>query len=193
MIIKVKKVISSLLKSIWGRWGKVVLIVLFLSAIIFLTRLLNRPIPDLTAVSLKPFSLAGYQRLLVLAPHCDDETLGTAGLILAAERSGIQVRVVIATNGDGYFFATAQDFHKLYPKSSDYIRMGEVRQQESLAALQILDVSAEQVSFLSYPDRGSPSEWNDHWSAQKSLPFAIQPGHQEPLPAHVQSKIGLCG
>ena len=161
-----KEDVSGSLKSIWGRWGRVILILLLLSAVIFFTRLFNHPTADRTTASLKPLSLAGYQRLLVLAPHCDDETLGTAGLILAAERAGIQVRVVIATNGDGYFFATAQDFHKLYPKSGDYIRMGEVRQRESLAALQILGLKAEQVTFLSYPDRGSPSEWNDHWSAQ---------------------------
>jgi len=154
------------LKTLRMRWGKVVLILLFLSAVVLFTRLLTPPAPGGMAADLKPFSLAGHQRLLILAPHCDDETLGSAGLILAAQRVGMQVRVVIATNGDGYFFATAEEFRKLYPSSSDYIRMGEVRQQESLAALKILGVKSEQVTFLSYPDRGSPSEWNDHWSAQ---------------------------
>ncbi len=96
------------------------LILLFLSAVVFFTRLLTRPVSGATAADLKPFSLAGYHRLLILAPHCDDETLGSAGLILAAERAGIQVRVVIATNGDGYFFATAQDFRKVYPRRAGF-------------------------------------------------------------------------
>ena len=119
------------------------------------------PSPD----SLSLFRLEGYQRLLVLAPHCDDETLGSAGLILAAQRSGIEVKVVIATNGDGYLFATMEDFHRIYPHASDFIRMGEARQLESLAAMQTLGLSPDQIIFLSYPDRGTPEMWNDNWSA----------------------------
>jgi LmbE family N-acetylglucosaminyl deacetylase len=86
-------------------------------------------------------------------------------LILAAQRAGIQVRVVIATNGDGFLFATMQDFRKIYPKPADFIRLGELRQQESLSALAILGVQPNQVTFLSYPDRGTPALWNDHWAA----------------------------
>jgi LmbE family N-acetylglucosaminyl deacetylase len=114
-------------------------------------------------------------------------------LILAAERAGIQVRVVIATNGDGYFFATAQDFHKIYPKSSDYIRMGEVRQRESLAALKILSVQPDQVNFLSYPDRGSPSEWNDHWSVQNPYRSPYSQDTKSPYPLTYNPKSVYAG
>jgi LmbE family N-acetylglucosaminyl deacetylase len=169
-------------KRIWKRWGKVVLILLFLSAVVFFTRLMTLPAPAVTAAALEPISLTGHQRLLILAPHCDDETLGSAGLILAAERAGMQVRVVIATNGDGYYFATAQEFDKLYPSAKDYIRMGEVRQQESLAALKILGVTAEQISFLSYPDRGSPTEWNDRWSSQDPYRSPYSQDTKSPYP-----------
>ena len=140
------------------------LIVLVLAWIVASTWQLFLPNPGVQLVSLQPLSLAGYHRLLILAPHCDDETLASAGLILAARRAGIEVRVVIATNGDGYLFATMQDFRKIYPTHADFIRMGEERQQESLAALAILGVKADQVSFLGYPDRGSPSLWNTNWS-----------------------------
>jgi len=129
-----------------------------------LTRQLALPDPGVPVADLKPFPLHGYQRLLILAPHCDDETLSSAGLILAAQRAGIQVRVVIATNGDGFLFATMRDFRKIYPTHSDYIRMGVFRQQESLAALAMLGVHPDQVTFLSYPDRGTPSLWNDNWA-----------------------------
>jgi LmbE family N-acetylglucosaminyl deacetylase len=147
------------------RWGRVVLIVFLLAAVVLLTRQMALPEPGVAVADLKPFPLAGYHRLLILAPHCDDETLGSAGLILAAQRAGIQVRVVIATNGDGFLFATMQEFRKVYPTHSDFIHMGEVRQQESLAALVVLGVQSDQVTFLSYPDRGTPSLWNDHWVA----------------------------
>ena len=153
---------ESLKKFIRG-WGKIALIILFLAGVVILTRQLSLPDPGVPISDLKPFPLNDYHRLLILAPHCDDETLSSAGLILAAERAGIEVRVVIATNGDGYLFATIQDFRKIYPNAADFIRMGKVRQQESLVALAVLGVKPEQVTFLSYPDRGTPSLWNTHW------------------------------
>jgi LmbE family N-acetylglucosaminyl deacetylase len=154
------------LRMIAKRWGKVLLILGFLVTIVVLSRLMTSPATSNLTENLQGFSLDGHQRLLILAPHCDDETLVSAGLILAAERAGLQVRVVIATNGDGYFFATAEDFRKVYPRPQDFIRFGEIRQQESLAALKILGINAQLVTFLSYPDRGTPEEWNDYWSAQ---------------------------
>ena len=176
----------ALLKKIWMHWGNVTLILLFLSVVVFLTRQLARrfapPALGGAAENLKPFSLAGYHRLLILAPHCDDETLGTAGLILAAQRAGIEVRVVIATNGDGFLFAAMRDFRKIYPHPADFIRFGELRQQESLAALAILGVKPEQVTFLSYPDRGTPSEWNDHWSAQNPYRSPYSRDTKSPYP-----------
>jgi N-acetyl-1-D-myo-inositol-2-amino-2-deoxy-alpha-D-glucopyranoside deacetylase len=181
------------LKTTWNRWGKQVRILIFLSAVVFFTQMVARPFSSATAADLKPFSLAGYNRLLILAPHCDDETLGSAGVILAAQRAGIQVRVVIATNGDGYFFATAQDFHKLYPRPSDYIRMGEVRQQESLAALKTLGLKADQVTFLSYPDRGTPSEWNDFWSAQNPYRSPYSRDTKSPYPLTYDPKSVYAG
>jgi LmbE family N-acetylglucosaminyl deacetylase len=106
---------------------------------------------------------------MIFAPHCDDETLGTGGVIQAALKKGIDVRVVIATNGDGYLFATMEEFRRLFPTSSDYLHLGEIRQQESLDALSTLGLPADHVAFLGYPDRGTPALWNDHW--QRDAPF----------------------
>lgn len=113
---------------------------------------------------MQPFPLDGHQRLLVIAPHEDDETLGPGGLILAARRIGMQVRVVVETNGDGNIFATMEDFKRLFPSAQDYIRMGNLRQKETLAAMKILGVDSNEVIFLSYPDRGTPDLWSSHWS-----------------------------
>lgn len=118
------------------------------------------------SIDLYPLAWQGHQRLLVLAPHCDDETLGAAGVIQAALQAGMQVRVVIATNGDGFLFATLDEFRRVYPRHQDFIRMGNLRQQESLSALKVLGLSAQQVSFLSYPDRGTPALWDKYWANQ---------------------------
>jgi hypothetical protein len=47
-----------------------------------------------------------------------------AGVILAAQRLGMDVKVVIATNGDGYLFSTMEEFHLVYPTTADFIRLG---------------------------------------------------------------------
>ena len=44
-------------------------------------------------------SLTASQRMLCLAPHPDDEVLGCGGLLLLAQRQGLQVRSIIATAG----------------------------------------------------------------------------------------------
>src|SRR5437899_999403 len=41
-------------------------------------------------------------RVLVFAPHPDDETIGAGGLIFHLTRRSVPVRVVFVTNGDGY-------------------------------------------------------------------------------------------
>ena len=157
---------AEIVSSRWKQWSKVLLVLLGLAVLVTVPRILEPPHPTGIPENIKSFSLEGYQKLLVVAPHCDDETLGAAGLMLAAQRTGMQVRVVIETNGDGFYFATAEDFHTIRPSASDYVRMGEIRQDESLAALEILGIKNKQVSFLGYPDRGTPSEWNDNWSIQ---------------------------
>jgi len=104
-------------------------------------------------------------------------------LIQAAVQAGIDVQVVIATNGDGYLFATAEEFHKLYPTTGDFIRMGEVRQQESLAALQKLGVPEKNVHFLSYPDRGTLMLWETYWSAATPYTSPYIRADHSPYPA----------
>ncbi len=103
------------------------------------------------------------QRLLVIAPHCDDEVLAAGGLIREVLQRGGQVRVVIVTNGDGSFSGTIAEFRKLYPSANDYVRAGSIRQQESLNALAALGVASEDVLFLSYPDRGTMRLWEQYW------------------------------
>ena len=79
----------------------------------------DRPIDAYPALALD-----GYHRLLVLAPHCDDETLGAGGLIREALRRGMDVRVVIATAGDAYTRCSAcRDSHAAPHHSELYRRV----------------------------------------------------------------------
>ncbi|MGB9775034.1 MAG: PIG-L deacetylase family protein [Anaerolineae bacterium] len=115
-------------------------------------------------------SLKGYHRLLVVAPHCDDETLAAGGLIRAARRRGMDVRVVIATAGDGYIRATATWFRRP-PRAADFVALGQMRQQESLAALSRLGLDEKEVVFLTYPERRLGVLWWSHWDTPDRSPF----------------------
>jgi LmbE family N-acetylglucosaminyl deacetylase len=103
-------------------------------------------------------------RILVFAPHCDDETLGVSGVIQRAVRAGADVRVVFMTNGDGFPYAVQRQYRRLRPRPADYIRFGKVRQREAVAALHTMGVRPEQIVFLGYPDRGLAELWLNHWN-----------------------------
>lgn len=123
---------------------------------------------DLT-LRLPQVKLLPGDRLLVLAPHPDDEVAGCGGLILRAIKEGIPVRIVFLTNGDsneGAFLA-----YRGHPvvSPSAVIAMGRTREQEALRADAVLGVPSSAVSFLGYPDRGTLAIWLAHWSARPPL------------------------
>ena len=76
-------------------------------------------------------------RVLVLAPHPDDEVFGCGGAIAASLAAGVPVHVVVLTDGAGQGQA-------------------EVRQAESRAAADQLGYGEPQ--FWGLPDRG---QWQD--------------------------------
>lgn len=102
--------------------------------------------------------------VLVVAPHCDDETLGVGGLIADATRRGCRVSVVFVTNGDGFPMAVSRQYKKLPLWKADYLRLARQRQKEARAALAKLGVPAERITFLGYPDGGIAPLWNEHWT-----------------------------
>ncbi len=106
-------------------------------------------------------------RLLVFAPHCDDETLGCGGLIERTLELGGAVRTVMLTNGDGFRTAVERQTRNLRVEPQDYIRFASTRQDESIKAMQSLGIPRKDVLFFGYPDRGLMSLWNDHWSRSK--------------------------
>lgn len=51
--------------------------------------------------ALTPLPLAHARRVMVLAPHPDDECIGCGGLIVALRRRGVPVKVVLVSDGGG--------------------------------------------------------------------------------------------
>ena len=124
----------------------------------------ERPVP-LPSHVLQPViaSPTAQDRVLVVAPHCDDETLGPGGFVFDAARRGATVYVAVMTNGDGFTLGARREFLSLRASSGRLIEFGYLRQKESLEATSVLGVPAEHVFFLGYPDRGLAAMWHEHW------------------------------
>ncbi|TCP53722.1 LmbE family N-acetylglucosaminyl deacetylase [Tumebacillus sp. BK434] len=110
---------------------------------------------------------ADEQRLLVIAPHPDDESLAGAALIQQTLQRGGSVRVAVLTNGDGFRRAAAEQFHLRKAGATDLYRLGLLRQQEELTAAKRLGLQEQDVLFLGYPDAGLRHLWSGHfWSSR---------------------------
>ena len=145
----------------WARAAWAALVVMCLAGLLG-----SSPYADLALIlltELEELDVGAYERLLVLAPHADDEVIGASGLLMAAREAGLEVRVVVATNGDGYLNAAMRGAG-LLPTSRGFRQLGGLRQQESMAAMHLLSLPPETLTFLSYPDRGLASLWTTYWS-----------------------------
>ena len=95
--------------------------------------------------------LDAFDRLVVLAAHPDDESLGAAGLIRRAHRHGLEVLVVAATDGEGS-----------HPESPTHSReeLAALRRTELGAAVETLAPTAT-IQPLGLPDGGLSGHADD--------------------------------
>jgi LmbE family N-acetylglucosaminyl deacetylase len=95
-----------------------------------------------------------WERVLVLAVHPDDESLGAGGLLQKAVERGGEVRVIFVTDGDNNPWPQRFIERRWRIGVAERSRWGICRQGEARAALQCLGVGAENGSFWHYPDQG---------------------------------------
>jgi len=106
-------------------------------------------------------------RVLIFAPHPDDETIGAAGVIQRALKAGATVYVACYTNGDANQLAFIVYEKRLTVRKGEFLYMGEVRRKETIAALKFLGVDNDNIIFLGYPDFGTMQIMLKYWGPTK--------------------------
>jgi LmbE family N-acetylglucosaminyl deacetylase len=131
-----------------------------------------------------------HLRLMVFAPHPDDETLAAGGLTQRVLTTGGQVRVVFVTNGDGYVDGVRREVRRVRTSTTDFIQYGERRHEEALRALAHLGLATTDGVFLGFPDDGIDDLWAGHWSTRKpyTSPYTRfdRPAYKESLSQQVE-------
>lgn len=111
--------------------------------------------------------LSKSDRILIIAPHPDDECIGTAGIIIRAVKNHIPLKIVLFTNGDGYIRGARLYFRTFHPNSKQFKELGIRRHNETLQAMKTLGVKRKDIIFLSYPDGSLNSLFSVNWDYNK--------------------------
>jgi LmbE family N-acetylglucosaminyl deacetylase len=150
--------------------------------------------PSLNADSIDDLrQLRHNDRLLIFAPHCDDEVIGPGGLIMYALKIGIPVKVVLITNGDNNLISTDIEFKTLYPSAKDFVKAGEARQQETIDALKSIGVDEKDIIFLGYPDRGIRELYLNYWSIDNPFKSKATKDSRAPYSLIYEPDVIYCG
>jgi LmbE family N-acetylglucosaminyl deacetylase len=131
-----------------------------------------RSVAGSDAPSRPPLTIPDRLRLLVVAPHPDDETLGAGGLMQRVQNHGGRVSVAYLTSGDGYVDGVELETN------------GERRLQEALRALQTIAISQKRLFVFGFPDGGLLDLLTNHWSSKD--PF-VSPYTGDSRPPYWQS------
>ncbi|MEI6503940.1 MAG: PIG-L family deacetylase, partial [Armatimonadota bacterium] len=110
------------------------------------------------------------ERVLVFAPHEDDETLGTAIYARRAIAAGAQVYVCLMTAGEGEELGAALLTKRPPVSPRAFFRLGQARQRETLRAMAQIGLPKSHVIFLDYPNMGLQRLWSAaNWSPRSPL------------------------
>ncbi|MDD1775372.1 MAG: PIG-L family deacetylase [Methanobacterium sp.] len=90
--------------------------------------------------------IESQDKVLVVAPHPDDEAIACAGVIRYCTERNISVKIVVLT--DGYLSASPM-----------------IRHDETVSAMELLGVKKDDIIFLGYRDGTLPSLLNKNWES----------------------------
>lgn len=101
-----------------------------------------------------PKFFTAQSRVMLVAPHPDDESLAAGILLQKAVVAGADIRVVYITDGDDNPWPQRAMERKWRLSAADRKRWGQRRRREAIAALETLGLRAADARFLGMPDQG---------------------------------------
>jgi LmbE family N-acetylglucosaminyl deacetylase len=102
----------------------------------------------------RKLSFSNLSRLMLFAPHPDDESLACSILLQRAVAAGASVRVIYATDGENNPWPQRVIHRKWRLTEFDRARWGKIRRAEAIDALKVLGIPGSSVEFLGLPDQG---------------------------------------
>ena len=122
----------------------------------FAMTLLLTPSPARPRTAVYPMLHAAgrHDRVLIVAPHIDDEAIGAGGYALDAIANGAEVYVVFLTAGDCNRMSASLMHKTMEPTASNFLSVGEARIAEASHAMRLLGIAPHRFFVLGYPDRG---------------------------------------
>jgi len=115
------------------------------------------PLPEVTA----------QDRVLIFAPHPDDESIGCGGVIQQALRAGAPLHVCYVTSGDHNELSFVVYKKRVPLRQKAFIALGKMRRQEAAKAMEYFGLARDQLTFLCYPDWGTMKILLQYWKTQR--------------------------
>ncbi len=123
---------------------------------------------------ISPPEFGPHDRLIVFAPHPDDETLATGVLIQQALAAGSAAQVVILTDGDNNPWPQRWLERRWRIDARARTRWGQRRRAEARAALARLGVAADAHAAYGWPDLGVTERLLEGAGAEQAIASAIE-------------------
>jgi len=144
---------------------KLLLVSLYLISFIGCSHTQNQEMENWQLQPVEPFKKG--QKVLILSPHPDDESIACAGIIQEAIAAGARVKIIYLTNGDHNELAFIVYEKRLVIRKNEFVYMGKVRQKESINAMKFLGIPENDLVFLGYPDFGTFEIFCNYWQAKR--------------------------
>jgi LmbE family N-acetylglucosaminyl deacetylase len=156
---------------------------------------------------MQPLPLSAQTRLLVVAPHPDDETLGCGVLIQQVLAAGGAVHLLLLTDGDNNPWPQRYIERRLPIGGGDRQRWGARRRGEAVRAIVHLGLPVDALEPLGWLDMDVTSRLRDNTAASVAMlqgifssfgPTlvcfpALEDSHPDHGAAHVLCRLALAG
>ncbi|EKF85110.1 PIG-L deacetylase family protein [Methanobacterium formicicum] len=107
--------------------------------------------------------ISSSDRVLIVSPHPDDESLGTGGIIKKALEKNASVEVVMVTTGDALKPEEFQAYLKATNNTGYKGTIGDLRHTEAINAVKALGMNPNNLIFLGYPDGSLKNLLETNW------------------------------